>query len=69
MTHFEKITKSPEALGEFLSGLPVIHGPWDSAFCREFCENCTAENCDGCAHTERNNPFWWLGLPAEEVEK
>ena len=65
MDNFEKITQSREALGEFLSSLPVVHGPWDTAFQSEFCASCTADDCDGCAHAERNSPFWWLGLPAE----
>ena len=67
MDNFEKITQSREALGEFLSSLPVVHGPWDTAFQSEFCARCTGENCDGCAPAERNSPFWWLGLPAEAV--
>ena len=29
MTNFEKITASPEALGQFLAELPVATGPWD----------------------------------------
>ena len=36
MTNFEKITASPEALGEFLAALPAATGPWDGAFHREF---------------------------------
>ena len=32
--------------------------------------NCTAENCDACANEQfRNNPEWWLSLPAAEVEQ
>ncbi len=71
-TNFEKITESPEALAEFLGALPVLSGPWDDAFHRAFCDKCSAENCDGenCPHSaERDNPAWWLGLPAAEVEK
>ena len=32
MTYFEIITKSPEALGAFLSSLPCIEGTWDVKF-------------------------------------
>ena len=37
MTNFEKITQSPEALGEFLASLPVLEGPWDEEFQRNYC--------------------------------
>ncbi len=65
MTNFEKITASPEAMGEFLDSLPVATGPWDKEFHRMFCDSCERENCDGkrCPHNaERNNPLWWLKL-------
>lgn len=71
-TNFEKITESPETLAAFLGGLPALSGPWDDAFHRAFCDECDAENCDAenCPHrAERDNPLWWLGLPAAEVEK
>ena len=32
MTNFEKVTVSPEALGEFLAALSVATGPWDKDF-------------------------------------
>ena len=66
MTQFEKITASPEALGEFLGSLPILQGPWDDLFQSCFCSECHAENCDAenCHHqAERNNPTWWLKLP------
>lgn len=66
MNNFERITASPEALGEFLGSLPVLQGPWDDAFQSCFCAECHAENCDAenCHHqAERNNPTWWLKLP------
>lgn len=63
--NFERITESPEALSEFLRALPVLSSPWNEAFYRYFCDNCPAENCDECSHTERDNPLWWLGLPPE----
>lgn len=28
-----------------------------------------AADCDDCRRPERDNPLWWLGLPAAEVEK
>ena len=63
MKNFEQIAETPEALGAFLSALPVADGPWDAEFRRVFCAACSAENCDGdnCPHSaERNNPLWWL---------
>ena len=69
MTNFERVTKSPEALGEFLGGLDLISSPWESDFCRAFCDDCDAKNCDAenCAHTaERDNPLWWLMQEARE---
>ena len=71
MTNFEKITASPEALGEFLASLPVATGPWDKEFHRAFCDSCERENCDGtrCPHQDkRNNPLWWLMLGGKEGE-
>ena len=65
MTNFEKITASPEVLGEFLASLPVATGPWDKEFHRMFCDSCERENCDEkrCPHNaERGNPLWWLKL-------
>lgn len=63
MKNFEQIAATPEALGAFLSALPVADGPWDAEFRRVFCAGCSAENCDGdnCPRSaERNNPLWWL---------
>ena len=68
-TNYEKITASPEALAEFLGALPVLSGPWDDAFHSRICAGCEAEDCDNCRRDERDNPLWWLGLPAEEAEK
>ena len=71
MTNFEKITASPEALGEFLASLPVATGPWDKEFHRAFCDSCERENCDGkrCPHQDkRYNPLWWLMLGSKEGE-
>ena len=59
MNNFERITASPEALGDFLGTLPILSGPWDDDFHRVFCDSCDAENCDAenCAHqAERNSP-------------
>ena len=52
MNAFEQITKSPEVLGEFLRGLPVIEAPWDREFQERFCADCLYLNCDGCPHEE-----------------
>ncbi len=73
-TNFEKITATPQALGEFLRGLPILEGPWDKEFQKRFCRNCRAsglESCeDGCPDAnKRNNPEWWLSLEAKEETK
>lgn len=64
-TVFEKITESPEVLGDVLTSLSVPEAPWDEAFREIFCKTCERENCDACPYEEnRNNPMWWLGLEA-----
>ena len=71
MTNFEKITETPEALGELLAYLTVIDSPWEDAFHKAFCADCKRENCDGkrCPHkAERNNPTWWLNLGGKPGE-
>ena len=65
MTNFEKITETPEALGELLASITVINSPWEDAFHKVFCTSCEREDCDTehCPHqAERNNPLWWLKL-------
>lgn len=69
MNNFQTIAASPETLAEFLRRLSAIETPWDEAFHRRFCDACAEENCDECRRTERDNPLWWLGLPAAEVTK
>ena len=67
---FDAITKDKPTLAGFLRSLPVIEAPWDAAFQKRYCSSCTAENCDACANEQfRNNPEWWLSLPAAEVEQ
>lgn len=72
MTEFERITKSPEVLGEFLRSLPIIEGPWDEEFQQRFCSGCGKVSCDDgsrCPYEDkRNNPGWWLTLQAEKTE-
>ena len=34
MNNFERITASPEALGDFLGALPILSGPWDDDLAR-----------------------------------
>lgn len=69
-TNFEAIAAGAKELGRFLRSLPVIEAPWDAAFQKRYCSYCTAENCDACANEQfRNNPEWWLSLPAAEVEQ
>ena len=69
MNVFEKITASPESLAALLGSIPAIETPWDKAFHRLYCSSCSAADCDACRRPERDSPLWWLGLPAEEVEK
>lgn len=65
---FDAITKDKPTLAGFLRSLPCIEAPWDAAFQKRYCSSCTAENCDACANEQfRNNPEWWLSLPAAEV--
>lgn len=69
-TAFDAITKDKPTLAGFLRSLPVIEAPWDAAFQKRYCSSCTAENCNACANEQfRNNPEWWLSLPAAEVEQ
>lgn len=64
-TIFEKITASPEVLGNVLTSLSAPEAPWDDAFREIYCAGCERENCDVCPHEKyRNNPLWWLGLEA-----
>lgn len=55
-----------QTIGYVISGFTK----WDAAFQKRYCSSCTAENCDACANEQfRNNPEWWLSLPAAEVEQ
>lgn len=68
MTNFEKITETPEALGEFLDRLPVANGPWDRKFHEMFCDYCEREDCDEerCPHQDkRYSTLWWLNQETE----
>ncbi|MCM1334032.1 MAG: hypothetical protein NC237_03165 [Eubacterium sp.] len=65
VTNFQQITRSPEALAAFLRGLAVLSAPWDDDFHSRICDGCEAEDCDSCRREERDNPLWWLDLPAE----
>ena len=69
MNNYQSIAESPETLAAFLGSIPAIETPWDDAFHRLCCSSCTADVCDDCRRPERDSPLWWLGLPAEEVEK
>lgn len=65
--NFHTITKNMQTLAGFLQSLPVLDGPWDREFQKQFCTNCLHQNCNSCPHEEyRNNPLWWLKLEAAE---
>lgn len=67
---FDAITKDKPTLAGFLRSLPVIEAPWNGAFQERFCVECGADSCDDCPNEQfRNNPEWWLSLPAAEVEQ
>lgn len=69
-TAFDAITKDKQTLAGFLRSLPCIEAPWDTAFQKHYCSSCIKTDCDDCIHEEfRNNPEWWLSLPAAEVEQ
>lgn len=69
MTNFEKITRSPEALAEFLRNLVAVNTPWEKEFSRLICAPCERECCDGCSSIQMSkDPLWWLGMQAEEPE-
>ena len=69
-TAFDAITKDKQTLAGFLRSLPCIEAPWDTAFQKHYCSSCIKGDCDDCIHEEfRNNPEWWLSLPAAEVEQ
>ena len=36
-TNFEEIARTPETLAAFLRSLPVLDGPWDEEFQRQYC--------------------------------
>ena len=66
-TIFDQITESPEALAAFLAKLNAVDTPWERMFEAYFCPACPFEDCPTeCPHEEeRDNPAWWLRLPAE----
>ena len=67
---FEALIKDKPTLAGFLRSLPCIEAPWDAAFQKHYCSSCTAGDCDACENEQfRNNPEWWLSLPAAEVEQ
>lgn len=67
---FDAITKDKPTLAGFLRSLLVIEAPRDGAFQERFCVECGADSCDACPNEQfRNNPEWWLSLPAAEVEQ
>ena len=70
MNVFDRITKSPQALADFLQAIPAINAPWDDAFHRIYCDQCAAENCDNCPNeTLRGSALWYLTLPVESCKE
>lgn len=66
---FDAITKNnpPCGLPSFPSGHRSAVGRRIS---RTLCVECGADSCDDCPNEQfRNNPEWWLSLPAAEVEQ
>lgn len=66
-TIFDQITESPEALGAFLAKLNAVDTPWERMFEAHFCPACPYEDCPTeCPNEDkRDEPTWWLRLPAE----
>lgn len=58
MTNFEKITETPEALGEFLASLPVADGPWDAEFHKAFCTT-GVQGVWATVYLEEGQPVYW----------
>lgn len=55
-TNFEEIARTPETLAAFLRSLPVLDGPWDEEFQRQYCAGCGKVSCDdgsGCPYEEK----------------
>ena len=62
MTNFEVITRNPETLAEFL---PILEGPWDEEFQRNYCSGCREVSCDNgspCSYEDNRNSLGWLKL-------
>ena len=55
MTNFEAITKNPETLTAFLRDLPILEGPWDEEFQRNYCAGCGKVSCDDVCHPFRTS--------------
>lgn len=70
MNNFEKITKTPQALAEFLCELPVLEGPWDETFREKHCKTCEIEDCAHCPHgNEKKRIEEYLAMKANGVKK
>ena len=71
VTNFEAITRNPETLAAFLRALPILEGPWDEEFQRNYCAGCGKVSCDDgspCPYEDkRNSPGWWLGLESKKA--
>ena len=61
MTNFEAITKNPETLAAFLRDLPILEGPWDEEFQRNYCAGCGKVSCDDgspCPYEDKREGPW-----------
>ena len=70
MNNFEKITKTPQALAEFLCELPVLEGPWDDAFRAKHWKAGEIEDGAHCPHgDEKKRIEEYLATEAERNER
>lgn len=65
LTIFDAVTRDAPTLANFLRSLPVLEGPWNTEFQSHYCAKCIWGSCDECPNEDiRDNPLWWLTLPA-----
>jgi len=69
-TVFYEITQDMQTLADFLHSLSALEAPWETEFQKRYCKKCLHADCDAeCPNAAfRDNPAWWLALPAAETE-